>query len=154
MEAKETIDKSSWGDGPWQSEPDRVEWRTAAGLLGLITRVPNSGILCGYVMVPPGHPLHGVTYHDAPVYDLMAHGGITYSASCRDNVCHVPAPGEPDDVWWIGFDTGHAGDYMPGHEALFQRIGRLSWRENDVYRDVVYVRAEVEQLAAQIAVLS
>lgn len=50
-------EKRAWGDGPWVNEPDRVEWRYK-GLPCLLKRGPL-GNWCGYVGVPPEHPLHG-----------------------------------------------------------------------------------------------
>lgn len=143
------IEKSGWGPGPWQDEPDRVEWRTDCGLPGLITRNPLQGNLCGYVAVPPGHPLHG---READGSGLDAHGSVNYSGPCRGHVCHVPAPGEPDDVWWFGFDCAHPFDYAPALEARFG----VAWPKalRPLYRDVPYVREQVEQLAAQLVLLA
>jgi hypothetical protein len=140
-----TIDKSTWGPGPWQTEPDRLEWKHA-GLPCLIVRVEHHGALCGYAAVPPGHPLHGQEMGEPPV---DVHGGLTYAAKCAGDICHVPAPGEPDDVWWFGFDCAHSGDQTPGSDAS------LSFRayrgRADEYRTIEYVKAEVERLAEQLA---
>jgi hypothetical protein len=156
-----SVDKSGWGEGPWMSEPDRVEFRHA-GLPCLLRRSPRGGAWCGYVAVPPGHPLHGTT-HDG--IDVEVHGGLTYSGRCEGDVCHVPAPGEPDDVWWIGFDCGHAFDVSPAREARLRAIDpHLAdpwppWPEpvpaalREVYRDLAYVRGETESLAEQLAAL-
>lgn len=56
-----TIDKSTWGPGPWQDEPDKIQYvDEATGLPCLIVRNGKEiGALCGYVGVLPGHPLHG-----------------------------------------------------------------------------------------------
>jgi hypothetical protein len=111
----ESIDKSKWGPGPWQDEPDRVLFE-AHGFPCLIVRVPHSGHLCGYVAVPPGHPWHGKGYDDVRTKDGEwpdAHGGLTYAGACSGTICHVPKPGEPDDVWWLGFDHAHCGDSSP-----------------------------------------
>jgi hypothetical protein len=136
------IDKSSWGPGPWQSEPDRLEWRYR-GTPCLIVRGPI-GALCGYVAVPPGHPWHGVDYEKV---DAPAHGGLTYSDRCQENgfVCHTPQEGEPAEVWWLGFDCAHANDLSPAYMALGARL-RFQWQ---TYRDLAYVRREVERLADQ-----
>jgi hypothetical protein len=145
------FDKSTWGDGPWQYEPDRVEFEHA-GLPCLALRNPH-GAWCGYVAVPPGHPLHGKDY-DVP--DVSVHGGLTYANRCSGHICHVPKPGDPDDVWWFGFDCGHFQDLMPGMAA---RLRRLDVPDLDVpgwpdtYRDLAYVRAEIESLAEQLALL-
>lgn len=151
--------KSSWGDGPWLHEPDRVDFQHA-GLPCLLLR-NHHGVWCGYAAVPPGHPLHG-TVHDH--VDVDVHGGLTYSDRCLGPICHVPAPGEPADVWWFGFDTAHAFDYVPAIEAalreirevepaigqLVQRMRPAEWMR-EVYRDLPYVRKETESLAEQLA---
>ena len=46
-----------------------------------------------------------------------------------------------EQLWWLGFDCAHSGDDTPA----FSMSG-------GTYRDVAYVRAEVEKLAAQLAV--
>ena len=142
------IDKSTWGDGPWQTEPDRVEW-VHAGLpcLALRNRLGN---WCGYAAVPPGHALHGKHYDDV---DVDAHGGLTYSDGCDGaRICHVPAPGEPADVWWFGFDCAHLGDISPGMDAYARLRGRPPLRfTEDSYKDLAYVQAETNSLAKQLA---
>jgi len=153
------LDKSraEWGEGPWTGEPDRVEWKTRAGLVGLIVR-NHMGALCGYAAVPPGHPLHG---RDPGDLDVTCHGGLTYGEKCRGPICHVPAPGEPDDVWWFGFDCAHAFDQVPGLMAVQRRhnleaLGRPPPREAFMampewtYKDIPYVTEEVEDLAEQL----
>jgi hypothetical protein len=139
-----TVDKSGWGPGPWQSEPDHVAFEHA-GLPCLIHRGPL-GALCGYAAVPPGHPAHGKDYNDV---DVDAHGGLTYASACQDggSICHKPKPGEPDNVWWFGFDCAHGGDISPGYE----RPGHCS--DGSSYKDIVYVRRQVECLAEQLAAM-
>jgi hypothetical protein len=135
--------------GPWQDEPDRVEFRHA-GLPCLMNR-NRMGVWCGYVAVPPGHPLHGKHYGDV---EVDVHGGrLTYSDVCQGEICHVPAPGQPDDVFWFGFDCAHAMDLVPGIDKVLADIGhpRPSFMMGDVYRDMAYVRREVESLAEQLA---
>lgn len=149
MDRPTTIDKSGWGPGPWQEEPDKVEW-TTLGFPCLITRIPRLGHLCGYLAVPPGHPWHGKSYNDEG-WDPEVHGGLTYAAKCSEFVCHVPAAGESDDVWWLGFDCAHSWDVSPGLEANYVRLG-LGFSLSEcptVYRTVEYVRAQVEDLARQ-----
>ncbi len=165
---EDPYDKSSWGPGPWQDEPDRVEWEHL-GLPCLIVRSDSSGSLCGYAAVPPGHPLHGKDYNEV---DLSAHGGLTYCGTCRGDICHVPKPGEPDDVWWFGFDTAHFMDVMPKMEALLRTLDSRRkdneakildvWKESDgvfgfpqsSYKTIDYVTNEVNRLAEQLVVLA
>lgn len=147
-----TIDKSTWGPGPWQDEPDRVDF-THAGLTCLALR-GHHGVWCGYVAVPPGHPLHGTVYQDI---DVQVHGGLTYSQTGARPIGHVPAPGDPDAVWWIGFDCGHdVRDRLPGMEACLRAaqippLPPLPPGCEDVYRDLPYVRGEIRSLADQLA---
>ena len=162
METREWrfIDKSEWGEGAWQSEPDKVQWMDpATGLPCLILRHPQHGQLCGYVGVGPDHPMHGAGYDLAG--DINVHGGLTFADHCSGDergICHVVDAGEPDNVWWFGFDCGHAGDYSPGHEARMREVLGRDYHPipmgpwgADVYRDIEYVRAEVTRLASQLA---
>lgn len=136
-----------WGDGPWVDEQDRIEFR-CEGLPCLMRRHPTEGHWCGYVAVPPGHPLHGVT---APG-GLIAHGGVNYASYCSDSVCHVPEPGEPDNVWWFGFDCMHFGDLVPQHLKLFG--GFEFWVKHVVYREQPYVAGVTMCLANQLAAVA
>lgn len=163
-----TVDKSGWGAGPWQSEPDKRQWQDeATGLPCLIVRGPV-GALCGYVGVGAQHPLHSKDYSDPhcfpcgdhcsddwhsncrPESNFEVHGGLTFSGGCGHHenpgkgICHVPGEGEPDDIWWFGFDCAHYGDYAPSN-----RISSLA--RDGVYRDFAYVQAEVTALAKQVA---
>lgn len=152
-EKRETwIDKSTWGDGPWQDEPDRAEWvDPTTGLTCLVLRAnPRMGNLCGYVAVPPDHPLQGA-HPDS--FDVDVHGGLTHAGPCMEDdrpqaerVCHVPPPGEPGDVWWFGFDCGHGFDRMPAIEA---DIGGPML--GATYRPLAYVVDQCTRLARQLA---
>lgn len=141
------VKRDGWPAGPWDTEPDRVEWR-AHGFPCLIVR-NNMGALCGYVGLPPGHAFHGADYGTPPV---DAHGGLTYANRCAGHICHVPQDGEPADVWWLGFDCNHMGDVAPSMLALRSQPGwpKPAGAWLDTYKTVEYVRAEVERLAAQL----
>ena len=124
-----TRDRSSWGSGPWDGEPDKVSWTdTATGRPCLAVRGPV-GAWCGYVAVDPGHPLHGRDY-EVPNVDV--HGGLTYADSCQERateaegVCHVPQPGQPHDVWWFGFDCAHLGDLWPAGLRARQLVAKCA----------------------------
>lgn len=140
-----TMDKSDWGPGPWQDEPDKIQWKDEATGFPCLIKRNHYGALCGYVGVASDHALYE-THHDA--FDADVHGGLTFSDHCEEGpeaetICHIPEPGEPDDVWWLGFDCGHYMDFHPS--PVFPGIG--------TYRNVEYVRAEVAQLARQLAEL-
>jgi hypothetical protein len=86
-----TIDKSTWGDGEWQQEPDKMQWRdVATGLPCLIVRSSLSGALYGYVGVLPGHPYHGKGYsvlfanaESCIETGPEVHGGVTFIGGCE-----------------------------------------------------------------------
>lgn len=155
MEAKQwtTVDKANWGDGAWQSEPDKMQWQDpATGLPCLIVRGPG-GALCGYAGVAPSHPWHSKDYSALDGEDIDVHGGLTFANGCAGGpdesrgVCHVPTPGEPDHVWWFGFDCAHCWDFSPRDQALYGG----DFRDPDaIYRDVAYVQAQVATLAKQL----
>lgn len=153
------IDKSTWGPGAWQDEPDRVDW--IAHGFACFGRRNHHGAWCGYAGVPREHPAYGKDHDDV---DVEVHGGLTYSANCDGEICHVPAPGMPDDVWWLGFDCAHFNDLVPGMEARMREIhvqmgspvdGPFrALKLGEVYRDLPYVRRQTTRLAKQLAAMA
>lgn len=144
------IDRTGWQPGSWDDEPeDRIEWRDESTGLSCLMRRTKLGVWCGYVACPPGHPMHGKSGSDCSATgDLRVHGGITYGAACSGEICHVPSPGEPDDVWWLGSDCNHSGDLAPRntkHSEWFMRPG-----PGQFYCGEHYVQREVESLARQL----
>jgi hypothetical protein len=152
------IDKSTWGEGPWQYEPDRVDF-VHAGYACLLVRHWRMGQWCGYVGVDDNHPYYGKPYQDVDD-KLEVHGGLTYANRCNGYICHVPAAGMPADVWWFGFDAAHAGDLTPGLAARERALGMPELDDpeggffRDVYRTIDYVRAQTELLAKQLRALA
>jgi hypothetical protein len=167
------IDRTGWESGPWDNEPDKVQWIDEATDLDCLAVRNHYGSWCGYVGLPPGHRWHGRHYHEVEDF-VDVHGGLTFSDSCMEDmpedrgVCHVPEPDRPADVWWLGFDCGHFMDLSPGMEALLrelrskhpdlqrehERLRKMAgdspvW--HDTYCTLDYVRAEVARLAEQLA---
>lgn len=139
--------KEKWGRGPWDHEPDRIEWEHAGFDCLAIRNI--MGVWCGYVAVPAGHPLYRIDYNRADNF-VKVHGGVTYSDKCAGHICHIPKPGRPDDVWWIGFDCGHSQDIIPAFiDMHINEIKKIVFKAQ--YRDIGYVRREVNRLAEQIA---
>ena len=71
-----------------------------------------------------------------------AHGGITFTGEHAVEILDADSYAK---YWWIGFDCAHAGDTSPGMASF------LSITRDGSYRDMVYVKAETERLAVQIA---
>lgn len=85
---------------------------------------------------------------------FMVHGGITYANGGKDS--HHPVE---SDLWWFGFDCGHACD-CPDYELLEELFGddelvqhRLKdkwiYADNEV-RTLEYVQQECRNLVDQI----
>ena len=153
-------EKLAWGEGPWQSEPDKAQWiDEATGLDCLIVRGPL-GALCGYVGVPEGHPCHGKSYSSVPdsIHEA-AHCGLTFASGCSHSedpakgICHIPAPGRSDAVWWLGFDCAHAWDLKP---EMTRRDAQRGWLPmgDERYRDFEYVKRTCTELAAAAALVT
>jgi hypothetical protein len=149
------LDRSRWGSGPWNDEPDKAQWPDPTTGLPCLLKRSRMGNLCGYVGVPEGHPWHGKGYDDI---DAEVHGGLTYSDQCEEierpeeGICHIPGPGEPDNVWWLGFDCAHFMDLVPSMAQTYADAGiDRSDRDTlpEVYRTVAYVKAECASLAQQ-----
>ena len=162
------------GDGPWLGEADKIAWRDeATGYECIIMRANPGGHLCGYVGVPPSHPLHGFAPEAIPAdLGVEVHGGVTYASMCREGptpqrrivtearrICHVVVGVVPTaygsdyrveeaHAWWLGFECNHVGDVIPGdraHAAAAASRGILQH-----YRTDAYVFQEVTNLAAQL----
>jgi hypothetical protein len=85
-----------------------------------IKRHDSLGHLCGYVLLGKKHPYWNLNQ------DFAVHGGLTYEDGIK-----------------VGFDCGHAGDMSP-HARL------RNYRFEETYRNVAYVKEQVENLAAQL----
>lgn len=158
-EWKDLNDRSGWPSGEWDNEPDKMQWPDeATGLPCLIVR-NRSGALCGYVGVPNGHPWYDVYYGDIEPYPDV-HGGLTFTDKCHPRpegdpggICHIVDQGEPDDVWWLGFDCLHYRDTSPGTLAYAARYGDHT-DPDETYKNVSYVQGEIRGLARQAAAVA
>lgn len=67
----------------------------------------------GYVVIPEGHKLHGLSYvqiHEA--VDIEVHYGLTFSELVTDDLLPYFDELTTDDIgaWMVGFDTAHYRD--------------------------------------------
>lgn len=157
-------DKTTWGEGPWVDEPDKAQWTDPATGLPCLAKRNHAGAWCGYVGVPATHPLHGAHYSEDQFAGVEVHGGLTYSGACQEGpepveqrICHIPDDGEPDDVWWLGFDCAHWQDLQPAYAATMRQIGMpellVQTPLDCQYRALDFVRAECARLAEALAAL-
>lgn len=115
--------------------------------------------LCGYVRIPEGHPLHGVSYNEplpaalqekgkevleGPIgkrgpIDVfcMAGRGSLHAGDLFDVHGSVTYSGEREGAgFWYGFDLGHLDDHETG-----------------IDEDAEYAKTECARLATQLAAL-
>jgi len=145
-----SIPRSDWGPGPWQEEPDRVEFKAYGFPCLMVRNAEVTGSWCGYVALSPGHPYFEKPYCDV---DVNVHGGLTYADHCCGDICHVPKKGETDNVWWLGFDCAHAFDCSPRLYAYTNAVfGKPpAFLGQGHYWTCQEVREEVESLAKQFS---
>ena len=125
-----------FGYGEWVEEPDRVNFihkGYSCKIIRICAREPYcmdevyyGGHLCGYVKLDETHPYHGKGYQDM---NIDCHGGITYAERSE----WVDHPEE--NKFWIGFDCGHSGDFIPSSEMFKKRHNKPSWIEkmNEIF---------------------
>jgi hypothetical protein len=114
----------------WDDESDTKNWE-CCGYKCHITRMEWIGTLNGYVGITEAHPLYHKNYDEIDRI-LNVHGGVTF--------CGVPRTAPDRNLWYIGFDTAHLGDFLPKQHNF----------PDNIYRDMEYVTEETELLARQI----
>ena len=117
------VSREGWHDGPWSTETDGKWWEGADGAVCWVAR-SNVGTLCGYVIVPPGHPWH------------LLH------KSCVPGDVNADWGQHADGLTWFGFDCNHDWNYGPrseDHGSGFRR-----------YVTIREARRMVEELAAAL----
>jgi hypothetical protein len=114
-----------------------------------IVRTETMGILCGYVGIPKGHRYYKKKNYDD--IDIDCHGGLTFS-----DWHYLP---DPEHLWWIGFDCGHAWDFVPFMFETEMRLygtGTLTSNEfhallsTTTYKDFGFVQAECYNIIKQL----
>lgn len=151
---REGCNKTTWGDGPWQTEPDRVEF-VHVGVACLMMRHAEWGSWNAYAAVEPGHPWHG---NERAEEECIAHGGITWCGPSDQTWRLLSRPRQLGNHWWIGFDCGHAFDFQPGLVASLLGAGiaratrefASAFGTTVAYRDQAYVTEEVKRVAEQV----
>lgn len=97
------MDKKMFGPGPWQEEPDFLEFSHKG--YDCILRRNHSGAWCGYAQIPKDHPwMENIDILDERI---DVHGGVTYQGYRME-----------DDRYFVGFDCAHCEDFIPAFDAL------------------------------------
>lgn len=152
------------------------DWTTKAGLRAVVV-MTDMGHRCGYVGIGTDHALFGVDYSEkhplltlnperstekmspiqiligaskgmdelsTPEYVFEVHGGITY-AGYGDGKYPVES-----NLWWYGYDCGHAGDLPAPDSKLAEIYARSGMDREGEHRSLDYCIAECESLASQL----
>lgn len=119
------------------------EWEYA-GLKCAVVVARENQHRCGYVRLPPTHPMYEKHYDDIPA---EVHGGLTF--------CDIESCVEKDGKgWWIGFDCAHSGDAMYDPNYVLGNVARYIYNHpNDHYWTQAEVELETESLADQMGKL-
>jgi hypothetical protein len=132
------------------------EWKHA-GLSCAVVLAQEVGHRCGYVRVPPTHPMYQKGY-DVP--NAEVHGRLTFAEiePCTEH--------EDGQGWWFGFDCAHLGDAscdLSATPVTPEGIWRLEIEREMIakypltpqhYWTEAEVVAETEHLAEQLASVS
>lgn len=132
------------GWGAALGEPDT--WSGEHLGFPVYARRNSMGVWCGYIGLPAGHPWAGLT----DPARACVHGGVTYAQE------DLPSATDASD-WYLGFDCGHFGDFMPGLVPAEPGVDPLATATRihvtvdgfAVYRTLEYVQAELRSLAEQ-----
>lgn len=122
-----------------KGEPNLARFK-AHGLTCYIHRHPNSGHLCGYVGVPPGHVFYGATDEDPRLSEIEVHFGLTWSEK--------GFYGLSKKLWFLGFDCAHCYDLCP----FFISPWKFERDKEYSYKDFDFVIDETVNLAYQFSI--
>lgn len=117
---------------PWHNAPKQADG-VFHGYHCKIIMHKRSKHYCGYVGVTEDHPFYGKTDEwngECAVSNLLVHGGVTFTGQGYWD-------GADKNLWYIGFDCAHFWDRTAQHNG-------------GIWRDIDYVKNEIENLAKQI----
>ena len=133
--------RGTWVPGPWDNEPDKVQWKDPySGLPCLAVRGPI-GAWCGYVGVGPEHPWYGKDYSKcctlpepcgesycphSPEAQMHVHGGLTFADSCDEAtpevfakfVQHFNQKLEEHRATAVRYPRGDSAEFLRVYEPL------------------------------------
>jgi hypothetical protein len=87
-----------------------------------------------YIGIPKEHKYYGKHYEDI---SIEVHGGLTFS---EEDFMFNPIQ---LDIWWIGWDYAHYGDYTPPLSNSRDTTKLRKWTTEEIYQEVLNV---IEQL--------
>jgi hypothetical protein len=158
------IDRSLWGKGPWDGEPDREQWSDSMTGYPCLAIRCDIGVWAGYVGVYPEHPAFGERADDVPgnICDFSYTDEIRFIEPPPIDahaVVDVDDPKEsilsvvrmPEYLWWFGFDFAHGGDLIPSmHAILNKAVKPCGEKQLGTYKDLAYVKKTAATIALSL----
>lgn len=132
------------------NEPDLCVWEHKLPCLAI--RDMSLGIWKGFVAIDNKHPFYGKTVDDL----LKLSEGIEIFSSVYGGMSgagRLPAKYKEfaKGHWWIGVETSHGGDFMPLLKLDNSDPDMAKMTSNQTYKDLRFIRREVNKLADLIA---
>jgi hypothetical protein len=143
----EFYNKQNFPPGKWLSEPDLCYWENLMPCLAI--RDMGMGVWKGFVAINEKHSFYG-----KPVEELMktsegmeiftsVHGGLSGAGRLP-----VKFKEYAKNYWWLGIETTQGGDLMP----LIKLEGDMAkMTSNQTYKDLRFIRREINKLAKYVA---
>jgi hypothetical protein len=111
------------------------EWK-AHGLRCKVLISPV-GSINGYVAVPKSHSAWGANYDNL---GIDVHGGLTFGQRGNSGLWNDP------DLYWFGFDTAHAGDWV----NYSDRPSDHKWTLDEVIKETTYMAKQFAEMKTKV----
>lgn len=145
------LNKKHFPPGKWKNEPDICSW-TKYDLSCLAIRDMSLGTWKGFVGIGIAHPLYFMDLEsilkEPQMIDafLAIYGGISSAGKLPSKYKDYA-----DNLWWIGCETSHGGDYMPLLKIDTSDLDMAKMLSGQTYKDLVFIRNETNKLAKYVS---
>lgn len=150
MNAAYFFDREAWGKGAWEHEADYYSWIDSYTQYPCVGKRNLYGAWTGFVGLDCGHPLYQTDIAHQIFDHIEVHQkDVTFSGWQMDeDKSFTPMSRR----WWLGFDCMGENDICPAliDEDAPRRRPSIK-NKRPVYRDWLYVKDQIEYLAAQLA---
>ena len=148
--------RKEWPKGEWDDEPDMVTFKYR-DYPCRIFRCVSGYYLCGYVTLEMDHPFNSEKYKFEWDIPVEVHGGITFCEIC------ILKEDASSEVFMIGFDCCHFGDFVPSVQAnkyfnsdlqeykqlIASKVPECSYLLDSTYRNIDFVKNEIKSMVDQ-----
>jgi hypothetical protein len=143
------LDKKALPPGEWSKEPDFCSWYRKT-LPCIVVRDMTLGIWKAFVGVPEDHPFYAKTIEDLSKLPqgvdlfLGTYGGLSGAGV-------IPQDKFEGKFWWLGIETSHGGDLVPGLNIEGADPGMVKvMQANQTYKGFKFIRKETNSLADRL----